>query len=141
VLADKKKVVSDRDIEALVTVQLPESPDAYKLDRFVINSGNSITSTAIVRLTRGEEGFEEVAIGDGPVDAAYKAIEKIVGSSYTLDEYAIHSVSEGEDALGEVLIKLKDGEELYTGRGLSTDILESSILAYLNALNKIKANA
>ena len=141
VLADKKKIVSDRDIDALVTVKTAESPYFYKLERFVVNSGNSITATAIVRLSRGSETYEEVAIGDGPVDAAYKAIEMITGSPYSLEEYSIHSVSEGEDALGEVLLKLKDGDELFTGRGLSTDIIESSILAYLGAMNKIKANA
>ena len=139
ILADKKKTVSDRDIEALLVIKVDVNPNSYKLERFVVNSGNTITATAIVRLSRGDEVTEEAAMGDGPVDAAFKAIEKITGSSYSLEEYNIHSVSEGEDALGEVLLKLRDKETLVAGRGLSTDIIESSILAYLNAVNKIKA--
>ena len=82
--------------------------------------------------------MEEVALGDGPIDAAYNAIDKCAGfNGYTLEDYAIHSISEGKDALGEVVVKLKNGEDTVTGRGLSTDIIESSILAYINGINKI----
>ena len=86
-----------------------------------------------------DEGvYEEVAIGDGPIDAAYKAIEKIVKApEHTLDDYAIHSITEGNDALGEVIVRIKCGDKTITGRGLSTDIIEASLLAYINGLNKI----
>jgi 2-isopropylmalate synthase len=82
--------------------------------------------------------IEEVSTGDGPIDAAYNAIDKIVKiGDHSLEDYAIHSISDGKDALGEVIVKIKYGGKVVTGRGLSTDIIESSILAYLNGINKI----
>lgn len=137
-LCDKKKVVSDRDIEAIVDAKITARGGEFELDRFTVHAGNRATASCVVRLKRGEDFIEEVALGDGPIDAAYNAIDKCVGfNGYKLDDYAIHSVSEGKDALGEVIVKLKNGESTVTGRGLSTDIIESSILAYISGLNKI----
>lgn len=139
-LADKKKVVLDGDIEALVVQKNVEIPEVYHLERFVINSGNTITSTAIIRLTKKNgdvHEFEEVATGDGPIDAAFKAIDKIVGIVFTLDDYSLHSVTEGQDALGEATVKIRRDTELYTGKGLSTDVVESSLMAYVAAINKM----
>jgi 2-isopropylmalate synthase len=77
-------------------------------------------------------------LGDGPIDAAYDAIDKMVSApSHNLEDYSIHSVSEGEDALGEVVVKIRSNGRLYVGRGLSTNIIEASILAYINGINKI----
>ncbi len=137
ILADKKKVVQDRDLEALVEEKSVEIPEVYHLERFVINSGNTITSTASVKLIKNDEEVEEVSTGDGPVDAAFKAIDKIVGIPFTLEDYVLHSVTEGKDAQGEVVVKIRMEEELFTGRGLSTDVVEASVKAYVNAVNKM----
>ena len=134
-LCDKKKVVNDFDIEALIS-QKSESENKYKLDRFDVHAGNHTTATCTIRLSDGENKvIEDVCLGDGPVDAAYNAIDKIINPpSHTLDTYNIRAVSEGKDTLGEVLVRLKtDDNKIYNGRGLSTDIIEASILAYLNA--------
>lgn len=138
-LCDKKKTVNDQDIEALVQDKENRSTTAlYRLDRFDVHAGNCATATCTVRLKRGEELFEEVSLGDGPVDAACKAIDKIVcPPEHTFENYAINSVSEGKDTLGEVVVKLRADGEDYNGRGLSTDILEASVLAYLNAVNRL----
>ncbi|QXM07127.1 2-isopropylmalate synthase [Crassaminicella indica] len=136
-LADKKKMIYDEDIEAIITRNTIIYPEVYKLKRFVINSGNTITATASVILINSDREIEEVSIGDGPVDAAFKAIEKIVGIDMTLEDYKLHSVTEGKDAQGEAVVKLKHDEKIYTGRGLSTDIVEASIKAYLSSVNKI----
>ncbi len=137
-LCDKKKVVSDRDLEAIISHTLSTKQGAYVLERFDVHSGNFATATCVIKLKCGDKIIEEVALGDGPVDAAYNAIDKAVGfNGHVLEDYAIHSTSEGKDALGEVMIKLKHNDRIITGRGLSTDIIESSILAYLNGINKI----
>lgn len=136
-LADKKKVVSDWDIEALVHDSFLNLPEVYHLEQFIINSGNTISSTANIKLSRNNETREEVAKGDGPVDAAFKAIEKIIGMSFKLEDYFVHSVTSGKDAQGEVVVKISKDKRTVVGRGLSTDIVEASILAFLNAVNKI----
>ncbi|MGD9679458.1 MAG: 2-isopropylmalate synthase [Vulcanibacillus sp.] len=138
-LADKKKIVSDRDIEALIEQKDISIPEVYSLKRFFINSGNTITSVASVQLINNSEKIEieEVSTGDGPVDAAFKAIEKLVGISFVLDTYDLRAVTGGKDAQGEVIVKLKKDNNLFTGRGISTDVIEASIKAYLNAINKL----
>ena len=90
----------------------------------------------VVKIRKEDKVLEEVSLGDGPVDAAYNAIDKITGISCQLETYDIHAASDGKDALGEVIVKLLIDDEMITGRGLSTDIIEASILAYINAVNK-----
>ena len=136
-LADKKKVIMDRDIEALIGLEQMPQVAGYSLDNFVINSGNSITSTATVKLSDGNGFLEQVAIGDGPVNAGFKAINMIVGKEFELDDYSLRSVTSGEDALGEASVKLSFGGATVTGRGVSTDIIEASLKAYINGVNKI----
>lgn len=136
-LADKKKVVSDKDIEALVEQRQVEAEEVYHYDRFVINSGNTITATANVRLTREGNTIEEVSTGDGPISASFRAIDKIVGLDFKLDDYNIHAVTEGKDAQGTVGVSIKREGKIYKGRGLSTDIIEASIKAYINAINRM----
>ena len=138
-LADRKKTVTNKDIEAIVSSVGYSIPETYRLHSFVVNSGTVISATAVVKLIRDGEEIEHVARGDGPIDAAFKAIDRIVKVGYQLVNYNIHSVTEGEDAQGEVVVKLKKGDHTVTGRGLSTDIFEASIKAYLNAVNKIIA--
>ena len=140
VIADRKKTITDRDIDALMRTRAIEFPETYELLTFVVNSGSNISATACVKVRRGEEILERVAYGEGPVDAAFKAIDKIVKLGITLVGFDIHAVTEGEDALGQVTVKLQfpDGE-VVTGRGLTPDIFESSIKAYLAAINKYLA--
>lgn len=136
-LADKKKVVSDRDIEALADLRQIHIPEVFHYDRFVINSGNTITATAMVRIIKDEEYIEEVSTGDGPIDAAFKAIDKLAGIKFTLEDYKIGAVTEGKDAQGTASVKITRDGHAYKGRGLSTDIVEASIKAYINAINKM----
>ncbi|MDD4840141.1 MAG: 2-isopropylmalate synthase [Clostridia bacterium] len=138
-LADKKKSINDADLEALLGHKIsPFAEKEYKLDRFTVNSGNYVTSSAVVRLKYDEQLIEKVSIGDGPVDAAYRAVKKIVKApEHSVDDYSIHSVTEGNDALGEVIVRIKCGDKVYTGRGLSTDVIEASIIAYINGINKL----
>lgn len=138
-LADRKKTVTNKDIEAIVGAAGYAIPETYRLHSFVVNSGTVISATAVVKLLRDGEEMEQVARGDGPIDAAFKAIDSIVQVGFQLVNYSIHSVTEGEDAQGEVVVKLRRGKRSVTGRGLSTDIFEASLKAYLNAVNKIIA--
>ncbi len=137
-LADKKKQVYDRDIEALIAKASVQVPKTYSLEHFVINSGNTITPTAVVRMLRDGKVIEKVSRGDGPINASFNAIEKIVGINLKLEDYQLQSVTEGNDALGDALVKISDSDgQIYAGRGLSTDVIEASIHAYINAVNKM----
>ncbi|NLN55181.1 MAG: 2-isopropylmalate synthase [Clostridiales bacterium] len=136
-LCDKKKTIVDSDLEALVHDR-EYVKSHYRLEHFDVHTSKSNFSTCVIRLKKGEEMFEEVSLGDGPINAAYNAIDKITGTLCDeLSNYSIHSVSQGKDALGEVTVKLRSGERTVIGRGLSTDIIESSILAYVNGINKL----
>lgn len=136
-LCDKKSVVTDSDVEALVAHRKVDFND-YVLDSFNVHSGNDANSVAVMRMHKDDKKYEEVALGDGPVAAAYKAIDRIMKPKpHSLEKYTIHAVSEGRDTLGEAIVKLRFGEETVNGRGLSTDIIEASIRAYINALNKM----
>ena len=138
-LADRKKTVSELDIEAILQNVRMDVPAIYALDRFIINSGNTITATAVVRLAREGKVREQVAVGDGPMDAAFKAVEMIMGASFHLEDFNVRSVGGGQDAQGEVVVKiLKDGV-VAMGRGLSTDVIEAGIRAYVNAANRMLA--
>ena len=137
ILAYKKKIISDKDLDALIAMKLDPAEQYYKLENFVINSGSKITSTATVSLQAGLKRAEVVACGDGPVDASYKAINDIIEKKILLDDYSINATTEGEDALGEVIVKVSFNEHKAVGRAVSTDIIEASILAYLNGINKL----
>jgi 2-isopropylmalate synthase len=136
-LADKKKVVLDDDIQALVEERISEVPEAYSLISFQINSGNKLISTATVQLMKEETIKAEAATGDGPIDAAFNAIERCVGLDLKLIDYSLRAVTGGKDALGEVTVKVSNGEKPFLGRGVSTDIIEASVKAYLNAINRM----
>ena len=134
ILADKKKVISDGDLEALVAMKLDENiAQHYILEDFVINSGKKMTAMSTIKLNVGEA----IASGSGPIEASYDAINKLIGEKVELDDYSIRAATEGEDAIGEVVVKLKRNEARATGRASSTDIIEASILAYLNGVNKL----
>ena len=136
-LADKKKLVYDADLIAIVRDEISHIPEAYCFDSVQVLSGSFITPTASVKLRKGDEILEDSAIGDGPVDAACKAIERITGMSANLTHYSIQAVTVGKDAQGEVLIKLEYDGHSYNGQAVSTDVVEASAKAYLSALNRI----
>jgi 2-isopropylmalate synthase len=138
-LADRKKLVSDDDIIALVSEKSFEVSGGYKLERFIVLNGSNLPATATIKLSRDDAEYEEACTGDGPINAAYNAVNRIAGGEFLLTDYSIRSVTEGEDALGEAIVKLRRGHESATGRGLSTDIIEASIKAYINGVNKITA--
>ena len=102
-----------------------------------MNSGNKITSTACIALKNGDKIVEGVASGTGPVYASLRAVEKIIHHPFSLDDYQLQAVTEHRDALGEALVKISDGTGVYRGRGVSTDVIEASILACLNAVNRM----
>lgn len=135
-LADKKKVVLDRDIEALVSEKVSEVPEIFELDSFQISSGNKVISTSTVSVKRNGEVVTEAATGDGPVDAAFNAMERAVGMNFELNSYGLKAVTEGKDALGEVTVRISKDGRFFSGRGVSTDVMEASVKAYLNAINR-----
>jgi 2-isopropylmalate synthase len=138
-LADQKKYVFDEDIETLIQDELTEVPETWKLDHLKMNLETGKAPQAALRLRKGKEVLEATSQGDGPVDACYKAIEKITKLKASLMNYTIQSVTRGKDAQGEVSVKLQiEGKEV-TGRGASTDIVEASVKAYLFAINKVCA--
>jgi len=136
-LADRKKRVEVEDIVALVEEELHVAPRVYQLEYFHVTTETRGTPLATVVLSRGGQEFRETASGDGPVDALFAAINRIAGEQPQLVDYAVRAVTGGSDALGEAVVKLRDGNELAIGRASSTDILESSAKAYVHALNKL----
>ena len=135
-IARGKKVVR-RDIEALIAETAGQAAPTYRLGNYVINSGSSIAATAYMELIRDGSVSKALSAGDGPIDAAFKAAEQILGAHYELEEFQIQAVTGGREATGDTLVKLRFGGKLYSGRGVSTDIVGASIRAYLSAVNKI----
>ena len=136
-IAEKKEKVSAKELDAIVASAAMQVPPAYVLDTYVITAGNTISSTAHLRLNKDGQMLEGVCIGDGPIDAAFLAVESITGRHYELDDFQIQAVTEGREAMGQTVVKLRSEGKVYSGRGISTDIVGASIRAYINALNKI----
>ena len=132
-----KKRVGAKELEAIVASVALQVPPTYKLVSYVINNGNIIPASAQISLDKNGEIMQDVCIGDGPIDAAFLAIDRIIGHHYELDDFQIQSVTEGKEAMGSALVKLRSGGKLYSGNGISTDIIGASIRAYINAVNKI----
>lgn len=132
-----KKSVGSKELDAIVASVALQVPPTFKLANYVINNGNIISASAQITLEKGESILQGICIGDGPVDAAFRAIDQIIGHHYELDDFQIQSVTEGKEAMGSALVKLRAGGKLYSGNGISTDIIGASIRAYLNAVNKI----
>lgn len=136
-IAAKKEKVSIRELEAIVAAAAMQVPPTYRLETYMISAGNTISSSAHMRLLKDSAVLEGVCLGDGPIDAAFLAIERITGRHYELDDFQIQAVTEGREAMGQTIVRLRSEGKLYSGRGISTDIVCASIHAYLNALNKI----
>jgi 2-isopropylmalate synthase len=142
-IGDKKKFVYDDDLAALVEGHITDVPETWKLDYLSVTSGSSAVPTATIRLQKVNAPATEAAtvqdagIGDGPVEATLRAIDRLTGTTGRLMDFSLRSVSQGKDALGEVTVKADFGDhQLVTGKGASTDIIEASARAYLNAVNR-----
>ena len=133
----KNRSVKAKELEAIIATTALQVPPVYKLVSYVASSGNVISSMVDVKLEKNGKELEGVCVGDGPIDAAFKAIEQIIGHHYELDDFQIQSVTEGREAVGSAIVKLRSEGKLYSGQGISTDIIGASIRAYVNALNKI----
>ena len=136
-VAESNEVVGSKELDAIVATVAFQVPPTYKLGSYVINSGNQISATCHITLKKGDQVLDSVCVGDGPIDAAFQAIDKVIGHHYELDDFQIQSVTEGREAMGETVVRLRSEGKIYSGRGISTDIVGSSIAAYINAVNKI----
>ena len=136
-VAEKKHFVGTKELDAIVASTAMQVPSTYRIESYVINSGNVITATANLTLDKQGTKLRGVSVGDGPIDAAFLAIEQIIGHHYELDDFQIQAVTEGREAMGSALVRLRSGGKLYSGNGISTDIIGASIRAYISALNKI----
>ena len=134
---NKKSQIKLKELDVIIANVAMQVPQTYKLDNFVINSGNKIKSTSTVTILKGNTELFGIAYGDGPIDASFKAIEQIIGRSFELDDFKIKATTEGAESMGEALIKLRYNGKLYSGNGVSTDINGASIRAYIQAVNKI----
>lgn len=136
-LADKKKEVYDSDIVALIDHRMADAPERWKLISFHMSAGSSAIPTATIQLQCDDQPpLSDAAIGDGPVDAVFKALERITEITARLEDFNVRSVSEGKDALGEVRVTIQVNGRHYQGKSISTDIIEAASRAYLQALNK-----
>jgi 2-isopropylmalate synthase len=135
-VADQKKEVSDEELVAILEDSTEGNGETYRLTGLHVSTGISVKPTATVELLVGNETRVDSATGDGPVDAAYRAIERITGITLELTEYSIKSVGLGHDTVGEVFVRIEMDGVLYNGRAASTDVVTGSVLAYVGALNR-----
>lgn len=136
-VAEKKNSITLKEMDALIATEAMQVPPAYQVVRFVVNSGNEIGAMAHMKLLYHEQQLDGISSGDGVIDAAFLALEKAVGRHFELDDFQIQSITEGREAMGETIVRLRSQGKLFSGRGISTDIVGASIMAYVNALNKI----
>ena len=136
-IAARKDVISSKELDTIVASAAMQVPATYILSSYNITASNTASSMAHMKLEKNGQLLEGIALGDGPVDAAFLALENILGCHYELDDFQIRSVTEGREAMGETVVKLRSNGKLYSGRGTSTDIVGSSIQAYISAVNKI----
>ena len=136
-IAARKDIISLKELDTIVASAAMQVPATYILNSYNITASNISSSMAYMKLEKNGQMLEGVALGDGPVDSAFLALENILGCHYELDDFQIRSVTEGREAMGEAVVKLRSNGKLYSGRGTSTDIVGSSIQAYISAVNKI----
>ena len=132
-----KKDVTAKDLDAIVASAALQVPATYELESYVINSGNIIKPTANITLRKNGETLIGLSSGDGPIDASFLAIEQVTGRHFELDAFQIQAVTEGREAMASTLVRLRSEGKLYSGNGISTDIIGASVRAYVNAVNKI----
>jgi 2-isopropylmalate synthase len=136
-LADAKKEVTAKDIDSIVADEVYRAPEVYRLKYVQIVAGNTTRSTASVQLMKDDKLIEGAELGAGPVDAAYKTIDRLIGEPVDLVDFSVHAVTGGTDALGEVTVRIQDNERIFTGRGAALDVLVASTSAYISAINKM----
>jgi len=136
-VCEKKGTVGSKEFEALIASSAMQAPSTYHFETYTTTSSNVANSMSQVTLKCNDEIICGVASGDGPIDSAFRAIEQCIGHHYELDDFQVQSVTEGKEALGSALVRLRNNGKLYSGNGTSTDIVAASIRAYINALNKI----
>jgi 2-isopropylmalate synthase len=140
ILADKKKAIYDADVAALIEQQIHAVAEKWTVDSYKVVCGTGQVPEVTLRLRRGDEKQTvSVACGDGPIDAIFLAIEQATGVSVVCRDFMVHSVTVGKDAQGEVLVQVEHDGQLYRGRAVSTDSVEASAKAFLNAINRIAA--
>ena len=135
-IADKKKEIYDEELLAILEDRISDTDQYYHLEGLQVSTGTNVRPTATIELRQGTQRFVDSATGDGPVDAAYRAIERITGVIGKLTEYSLKSVSLGHDTIGEAFVRVEFDGILFNGRAASTDIVTGSVLAYLGALNR-----
>jgi 2-isopropylmalate synthase len=135
-LADKKKEIFDDDLRILMGDEIHNVNEFYELENIQVNSGTNSIPNAVVKIKVKDQFVEEASIGDGPVDAVFNAIERALKIKSEVESYQVRSVTSGREALGEVLVRIRNNEKSFNGRGISTDIIEASAKAYLSALNQ-----
>lgn len=136
-IADRKKGITDKDIEAIIADEIYAPPEVFRLDYVQVTSGSGLLPTATVRLTREDASFVESAVGVGPVDAIYKAIAKVFSTPHKLLDFRVESITGETEAIGEVMVRVEREGKIYSGKGASQDILEAAAKAYVQALNKL----
>lgn len=136
-VCEKKGAVGAKEFEALIASSAMQAPSTYHFEAYTTTSSNISSAMTSIVLKKNGEIISGVSTGDGPIDSAFRAIEQCIGHHYELDDYQVQSVTEGKEALGSALVRLRAGGKLYSGNGTSTDIIAASIRAYINALNKI----
>lgn len=136
-LAGSKESITLKELEAIVATEALQVPPAYTDVQYVINTGSAIGAMSHMKLSYHGKPLEGISTGDGAIDAAFNSIEKATGRHFELDDFQIQSVTEGREAMGETLVRLRSEGKLYSGKGISTDIVGAGIMAYINALNKI----
>jgi 2-isopropylmalate synthase len=132
-----KDRVGARELDAIIASVALQVPPTYQVESYLINSGNNISALAHLKLSHHGRTDEGVALGDGPIDAAFLAVEQIIGQHYELDDFQISTITQNRASMGDALVRLRHNGKIYAGKGISTDIIGASIRAYLNALNKI----
>ena len=135
--AEKKEHLTLKELDAIIAAEAMQVPPAYHDIRYVINTGNQIGAMAHMKLMFHDQEIEGIASGDGAIDAAFNSVEQATGRHFELDDFQIQAVTEGREAMGETVVRLRWEGKLYSGRGISTDIVGAGIMAYLNAVNKI----
>lgn len=136
-VCEKKNSVGAKELEALIASYAMQAPSTYHIESYTTSCGNMTNSMSQVTLRCGDEILSGVSTGDGPIDSAFRAIEQCIGYHYELDNFQVQAVTEGKEALGSAIVRLRNNGKLYSGNGISTDIVAASIRAYINALNKI----
>lgn len=136
-VTEKKGSIGLKEMDAIIAAEAMQVPPAYQVLSYLFNSGKDVGAMAHLKVSYGDQVLDGVSSGDGIIDAAFLALEKAVGRHFELDEFQIQAVTEGREAMGESIVRLRNQGKLYSGRGISTDIVVASIMAYVNALNKI----